>query len=73
MIESKEDFKDRFSTLKELLGNVLDAHDIVLYPDKGAIHTSLLQTRHRTIMLGTGYPLKLGVLSTWEFWGVHPM
>ena len=36
MIESKEDFKDRFSTLKELLGNVLDAHDIVLYPDKGA-------------------------------------
>ena len=37
MIESKEYFKDRFLKLKELLVNVLDAHDIVVYPDnKGA-------------------------------------
>ena len=56
MIKSKEDFKDRFSKLKELLRKVLDAHDIVLYPDKGAYPYVTITNKTPYPSVGFKYP-----------------
>jgi len=60
MIESKEAFKDRFSELKELLGNVLDAHAIVLYPDKGGY--PYVTITNKTPYNSVGFPLEIRVV-----------
>ena len=70
MIESKEAFKDRFSKLKELLGNVLDAHGIVLYPDKGAYPYVTITNKTPYPSVGFHYPPKVRVVKYRGFFGL---
>jgi len=56
MIESKEAFKERFSILKDLLGNVLDAHGIVLYSNKGGYPYVTITNKTPYNMVGFRHP-----------------
>ena len=64
MIESKEDFKDRFSKLKELLGNVLERYGIVVTPvNKG--HYPYVAVTNKTPYDTSGYNIVI-----YTGWGI---